>query len=1632
MLLILLENLFKLTEEQKSRRVPKWLRILYWFFIVIAFLFILLSFTLTRPAFQNWAVDYISDKFSEKLDINIQIDSVSLSIKRGIKVWNVAGVDMKGDTLFSGSEISSSLSNNLMSVLKSELYLSDIYLKDIYINVEESETEFKSNWNILLDKLNEGDNSNTSSSDSSNDEQVNVSEKQKSFLLEVKTIELENLKYRNKTSSQEQLITLQKGKLAIDSINIDSLNFFMDEISFVKPRLEVHVTGDKMIQEVSESLNLDNVETQSIFPKIKINKIDVVDGIIKTTNEDKKTGRNEIDYKNISLDNLKLSANSIVVNDKTDISAVLENLSGTLDNKLELENTSFSELKISEKSLILSDFELKTERTILKTDNKLKFRSFDDFGEFADKVFMDVEFKESNFSIDEINYLIPGLANSPIVINNQNESIQLDGQLKGRVNNFSTNDLKLRIGDKVLFNGKVRARNVTDPNSALINIEVEKMETSMTNLTKVIPNFRPPENFYKLRDIEFKGRFDGFLYNFVAFGEINTALGRAISDMQLDLSSGRDNAKYSGTLELEDFNLRDWSGNNDFEFISIKTNVKNGSGLVLNNAKADLDGVLSSFSYKGHNYEDLVVSGVLEKNRFDGQFELHDEFADLDFDGSFVYQDEILNGDFIAKVNKLDLKKLNLSQDSLVVSGDIDLSLSGRNIDDFNGEANVRNLDLELNGRTTHLDSVYLVSTPDNGGGRILNLESDLANLFLNGQISFNTLIKDIQGLIFYSQPEWSEYLGIKEVNPSTNQNFTFDLHVIESQELLAFLGQPNLELNGLVAKGMADTKLQKLQIASTVDSVSYNQYSIKATELSLFNFKEKSGLQIDFDHLFVDDKKFDDVDLDASLNSESVLFVSMKSGNLLDTLGNFDITIDAKPKGKELVMHFQENDWEMLGTKWKFDNNNEIILGDKSLFVKDLILEDGKRKIEIQSRDDEDLVFHVSEVDLSLINPIVDDPKFLFGGPTFINFQVLNVFDKPTLQGSFVMPELLFNDDSFGALNLLVEDLSNNRLKVDLNLIRDSDNQMIVLDAFVNTNTKEIEGVLTADEFQMDFFNYLILEGISETEGHLDLECQIKGNLNQPKLNGRAIVHDGAVRVDYLGNKVFFDEQEIRINEKVIDATGGIITDRLGNEAVLRGGLYHSFLTDMKMDLNISSDNFLLLDTDKKDNPSYYGTGIGQASVNFSGPFDQADIIVNTTTKRGSYLNIPVISTVDGYDESFIQFTEKGKLLELESDTLLSQQELLAGANIEINLSITPDAEVNIIIDERLNEVISGRGTGNLKVISERTGTFDIFGQYTVDTGKYLFTAMEIVAKPFEVRKGSTITWTGDPLNANLNIDADYTSLRTSTDIFLSEYLTGANIDLQNEAKRKTDVLLNLKIRGTLFSPDINFDLDFPELQGELNSYASNKMRILRTNSNELNDQVAALLLFGSFLPSDNPFASLNSDKLAQTGYHTLSEFVSNQLSYLLSGLFEEALIDNNLLSGFDFDFGLYKNSSLLSSDNSGAIAPDEIEVVFKPQFKNDRITADLGTSYVRQGELDLGNYQFYDFKVEYAITADRRLKARVYSKNDYDVVTRLREYEFGAGIRYSKEFGTLAELKEIFREEIKADLENAQKRSN
>ena len=50
------------------------------------------------------------------------------------------------------------------------------------------------------------------------------------------------------------------------------------------------------------------------------------------------------------------------------------------------------------------------------------------------------------------------------------------------------------------------------------------------------------------------------------------------------------------------------------------------------------------------------------------------------------------------------------------------------------------------------------------------------------------------------------------------------------------------------------------------------------------------------------------------------------------------------------------------------------------------------------------------------------------------------------------------------------------------------------------------------------------------------------------------------------------------------------------------------------------------------------------------------------------------------------------------------------------------------------------------------------MFGSYQINQGVYKFSLQEVIRKDFVIKNGSTITFNGAPLDANLDIQASYT----------------------------------------------------------------------------------------------------------------------------------------------------------------------------------------------------------------------------------------------------------------------------------
>src|SRR5690606_22933599 len=134
--------------------------------------------------------------------------------------------------------------------------------------------------------------------------------------------------------------------------------------------------------------------------------------------------------------------------------------------------------------------------------------------------------------------------------------------------------------------------------------------------------------------------------------------------------------------------------------------------------------------------------------------------------------------------------------------------------------------------------------------------------------------------------------------------------------------------------------------------------------------------------------------------------------------------------------------------------------------------------------------------------------------------------------------------------------------------------------------------------------------------------------------------------------------------------------------------------------------------------------------------------------------------------------------------------------------------------------------------------GRFTMNGVFTVEDGYYDFRYGGIISKRFDVKRGATITWSGDPILANLNVQGVY-----STEANPAVLLDNPNFN------RKIPVNLVIDVRGTLESleePDYIFE--FPSVGSSLQSEIQYKL----ADKDSRSTQALSLLLSRNFMGSD------------------------------------------------------------------------------------------------------------------------------------------------------------------------------------
>ncbi|MCB0655147.1 MAG: translocation/assembly module TamB domain-containing protein, partial [Saprospiraceae bacterium] len=1319
-----------------------------------------------------------------------------------------------------------------------------------------------------------------------------------------------------------------------------------------------------------------------------------------------------MDYRHIDVTDIDIDANDLHIQD-LNFSGRLNQLAGQSDDFV-IQKLSCPEVRVTSTETELLGFKLQTSRSSIQDTLRLHYQEYPDWQNFVDRIRIDFQLNQSSLGLQDLVYFAPPLSDVSFFKDNIEEKVQLSGWFEGPVSRINATNLDIQIPGLFALNGDVSTRNIQDKERTLLNVKLNQLLTRMATIRKLFPGMQLPPDFDKLANLEFTGRFDGYYQDFVAYGALSTALGRAEMDMRLNATKGRDAAEYSGQLELLAFDLGKWVGTSDLGKVSLSAEVKNGHGLRKENLDALIDANVSSLEYRNYQYRNAIMKGRLQRNRFDGDFSIADANIDLSFNGLIDFSDSIPDLAFNARVERLATKPLNLTQKDLDISGNIHFNVRGIDPNRFIGEIVAENLLIEKGLEENYALKQLKIQARNQDQLRFLTVDSDLGSGSMQGDFLLTKTIPFLKKSFNDYYPDYGAKFGWDSVQVTEIPTyFTLDFQLNDPKSWFNLINLPIHQMHNASLTAHFDNRSGTFASKVQIPELSWADAHFQNVAFAWDGGPDSTDfkLQLDSSHL-APTIPLDYLHVDGHIRNNQTHF-QIQTADLVRFLDGINIEGDFEPSPEGYNIWLDPQDLMLFGTPWQLDAGNHIFLGNRRINLENFVLQSGEQSIELRSEGSQGLVVDVQQFPVGWIDSVWVYDKLNFAGNANLYFSLKNVFDWKDLNIKGEMDQLKINGDPYGQVFLSVSRANTEDAYAAFLKIEDVDKRFSI-SGFLHPKsednpemTVDLKGAMT--KYPLKIGEYFLAGSISETTGTLDGDITLTGPLSKMVMLGSAKIRQGETKIDYLGTKYYMYDQTVNIRENLFDFTGMQLSDALGNRATATGGIEHDHLHNFRLNARIISPKIMALNTTKKDNSAYYGKAIGRLDCTFRGPFNAVDIYVNATTSAGTTLSIPISYATTTSTDDFITFVSFDSTKNTPPSRVVTNE----GLDFRMDLAVTEEAEINIIFDEAKGDVIRGKGTANLQIEMSRTGQFEMRGLYEISEGNYLFT-FGVINKPFIVYRGGTIRWSGDPYAAEINLDAEYRGLQANMANFLAEYAN--QISSNASYNINTPVQLILHLTGDLLQPNISFDLAFPELTGELKSYADAKLNILKSDPNALNNQVLSLFLFGNFIPSNN--ITLSNQFFSNSGANTLSQWVSNQLSIFLTDLISEAVSEYGFISGVDFDINWNLYSQLnTSAERAITQGGSEVQLHFRNRLFNDRLALNFGANFVNDSPIN-GTYIAGDFSLEYYITQDRRLALRLYQRPEETIEGR--RNKFGMGLTYRKEFDNLFDFRKHLSEDI------------
>ena len=1216
--------------------------------------------------------------------------------------------------------------------------------------------------------------------------------------------------------------------------------------------------------------------------------------------------------------------------------------------------------------------------------------------------------------------------------------ITLNGAVGGTLDSLYFDNIAVRYNGRTLLEGNVSAVGVPDMENPYLRANLKDLHTNAARLQDFLSQLygrpmRLPQEVHRLGDIHYRGLMEGRLHNLTLHGAFRTALGTISTDGTFVSDSTFSHMRYNARVAGNKFRLGRMLAIDKMGSITLE--VRSDGQIDEGEVRGDIMAHVREMTYNDYTFNDLTFNGRYEPKRYEGKAAIDDPHLQIAFDGVVDMHD--VNPEINCNLRCRHFDTAPLSDKPIQTSFALAVDLNGVDKDKMSGYLVIDSLFLATRNDSILMQQMTLFVEADDGNRKTFSLNSDYLRAELDGSFRYNDLVPAFQAMMHHYLPSaipapsasWEpvsfrlEANGerLRDIQRLYTASFTLSDHpTLQANATLKDGAEPRLNFR-FFAPGVraASTPVHDLTLTlNTVDTLRHSGQAESGSGLALSISAEAMKMHTVFSTLAFRDtllthltlRQQSDIDaelpegwrnlspreLQRALSSDLTFGERRRALLAAQRAGSYGgdirlITHFSRYNQQPLVdLHFMPGTLQLKDSIYTLGESRiTYCAADTSVQIDHFVFEGNGQHIRadgLASRRKQDtLAVDLAKINAAYVVPFVLPVQTIsFNGLLTGRANIASVLSQPSIETQIHIDSLGLNNCYFGdaEVDLFIKD----SLRFHADVYR-PDRKVVDLNGKALFDQGAWELDMTANAVPLAFVNHWTASVLHDLDGSATGHVVVGGKPGMTYVLLRAAAKDASLTLPWTGARYTIPEDTIVMDTTSIAFPHVRLRDAEGNRLEIDGAIYHDQFKDFVLDLHVDAYDALVFD-DEEPGKMLRGHVYASGHVDVTGKEDDIVVDADTRTAKNSRFRLSVDNVSSASSSSFIHFVEHPELradsiIETDLDNIDVVEQVVRDTSfhrsgrcqLKLGIEVNPQLQFQLVIGERNGDMIQARGMGALRLFYDtETGGVRLLGTYDIDRGTLHYTIANMIRKEFAIGTGSTIVFSGDPGNPQLDVTAKYRVTASLKDLF------GEDASQLATNRSNIPVLTCLHLSGPLQEPTLSFSLEFPTSDQSVQQ----QVRQIINTDEMLMRQVIYLLVFGRFYPPEN--MKTNENSTLNSTYSLLSSTVTGQINAWLSKL-------TNVIT-----LGV-----AIRSDGEGANATQEYEAQFQLQ-PVDRLVINGNVGYRYN---DFSNQPFFgDLDVEVLLTEDGqwRLKGYTHTVDKYSL--RQASTIQGFGLMWKKDF--------------------------